>query len=340
MKDREFINRYFTNKSILLDSVTDGDTFLITGADGFIGRNIVYFIDDVFKIKGFQSSKIIAVVHNMEKGRHILGDLDNVEFIEQDVTKEFCFFKNADYIIHTSGVNDTKKCLDEPETVMAVNVWGTRNLLEYAKRSGAKSVVLISSSSVYGNTEYEGELLESERGTIAFDDIRNVYAVSKLNMEFYGGIYLKQFNLPIKIVRLFHVFGLDMPSNNLITEFINRALNNENIVIKSNGEQLRNITYIGDALEALFYVMCMGKVGQAYNIGNKNSTISIYDLVKKIQKTAVDKTFDVIVKSTQLAVPSNYLNMVPSIFKIEQLGWSPRISLDEGLSLIFSSRNN
>lgn len=325
----------YTN-TIINDCLKDGDVFLVTGADGFIGRNIVKFLKKFFIANGFTSSKITAVVHNLDKARQTLGESKYLELIFQDITKEFSLENKADYIIHAAGICDTKRCQEDPMQVMEVNVNGTKNLLEFAARTNAKGVLLISSASVYGKS-LNAVLSESDIGFIDYGNINNVYAISKLNTEFFGALYLKEYQLPIKIVRPFHLYGSEMHPDNTVAEFISCANNNRDIIIHSNGQQLRNFTYIYDAVEAMVHVMFHGEIGQVYNIGSKSSTISILDLAKKIQHAAKGKTFDIIVESSGLTVPSNYLDMVPSTLKIEQLGWSQRVDLDEGISLFFSS---
>lgn len=324
------------NNRLMKDHIKDGEVFLVTGAAGFIGRNIVRFLEQFFTANGFASSKIVAVVHDLEKARRILGESKYFEFVSQDISKEFMFEKKADYIIHAAGICDTKRCQEDPRQVMEVNVTGTNNLLHFASRTNAKCVLLISSASVYGKIP-NTVLSESDIGFIDYGNINNVYAISKLSTEFLGALYIKEYQLPIKIVRPFHLYGLEMAPDNTVAEFISCVNNNRDIIIHSSGQRLRNFTYISDAVEAMFYVMFDGEIGQAYNIGNKNSTVSILELAKEIKRAATGKTCDIIVEASGLAVPSNYVNMVPSTLKIEQLGWMPRVNLNEGLSLFFSS---
>ena len=217
---------------------------------------------------------------------------------------------------------------------MQVNVCGVKNILDYVKgQREVKSIVLISSASVYGDIDV-ASLQESHIGCIDFTNIKNVYAISKLNMEFLAAIYISCYGLPIKIVRPFHMFGPSMTSNNLMAEFLQCVKEGKDIVLYSTGREKRNFTYISDVVEAIFYVLYEGKSGECYNIGNKASTISIVGLAEKINMIAAEKAVNVKVKPADVQIPSNLIDMIPSTGKIEKLGWEPKISLEKGISLL------
>ena len=209
---------------------------------------------------------------------------------------------------------------------------GTNNLLSYAAKFNIKSFIFFSSGEVYGNSK--NSILKEEK---FFDfnplDLRAAYVEGKKVAETLCYSYFKQKKVPIKILRVFHTYGpmMNLNDGRVMMDFIKDAINERKIVIKSKGNHKRTFCYISDLIEGVLIVLLKGKNGEAYNLANKKEYCSISKLAKIISKFT--KKNNVIFKTrskkdTYLISPFN--KVYPSIDKIKQLGFNPKVNIKNG----------
>ncbi len=255
-----------------------GKSILITGATGLIGLNLI----DALMLMG--EVKVYAVGRSKEKALDRLGEYysnPDFTFIEQDVQVPFDDNIVVDYII--SGASNTHPLAYSKfpvETIM-INVKGTENVLNLARRCSA-AVILLSTVEVYGNAYGSDVFSEDYTGKLNLSNSRSCYTESKRVSEAMCQSYISEYQLDVKIVRLSRIFGPTMllSDTKAGSQFIMKAIDNEDIVLKSNGDQYFSYTYVSDAVSAILFVLLHGNVGVAYNISSKACDIHLRDFAQ------------------------------------------------------------
>jgi UDP-glucose 4-epimerase len=213
---------------------------------------------------------------------------------------------------------------------MRVNVIGTYNALEAALRTQAtlERFVDFSTSEVFGTHAFRVE--EGQVSTIgSVGEARWTYAVSKLAGEHMAHAYHDELGLPTVTVHPFNVYGPGQIGGGAIRAFIEAALAERDLTIHGDGSQIRAWTYVADMVAGV--LLCLDHphaVGQAFNIGNPRSAVTIFDLAQRI-KRLVGAPGEIVFQ------PLHYADVelrIPNVEKArEQLGWEPVVELDEGL---------
>jgi nucleoside-diphosphate-sugar epimerase len=212
---------------------------------------------------------------------------------------------------------------------MEVALQGTMNALRAAVDVGTiRRFVDFSTSEVFGS--YAFRVREADVTSLgAVGEARWTYAVSKLATEHLAHNYWKEHQLPTCSIRPFNIFGPGQVGEGAIHAFVVRALRNEPLSVHNDGDQIRAWCYIDDIVESI--LLCMTRVeaiGQAFNIGNPRSTITIYQLAHLIARLA-NSTSKVV--SVKWDYPDVELR-VPDVRKAEKLlGFKPKVELEEGL---------
>jgi nucleoside-diphosphate-sugar epimerase len=216
-----------------------------------------------------------------------------------------------------------------PVTTMRVNMLGTCNVLEAALRAGpVERVVDFSTSEVFGAYAYkvrEGDL--TALGAVG--EARWTYAVSKLATEHLAHNYFKQYGLPAVSVRPFNIYGPGQVGEGAIHRFIVQALRHEDITIHNDGSQIRAWCYVDDMVEGLLATLERPEaVGQAFNIGNPRSVVTIHNLASQIVQLSGSRSKLVFTDWNNADVELR----IPNIDKARKLlGFEPRVDLEEGL---------
>ena len=313
-------------------------TILISGANGFLPAYIVETLLLLLKKGTIKGTKILALVRNIDKAKARFENYlenDNLEFIIQDVSDPIDIECNVDFIIHAASQASPKYYGTDPVGTLSANTLGTINLLKFAQKNSIESFLYFSSSEVYGILdETKIPTKESDFGYINPTNVRSCYAESKRMGETICVSWLKQYNIPVKIVRPFHTYGpgMALDDGRVYADFIADIVNNRDIVMKSDGLAMRSFCYLADATIAFFLVLLNGSNGEAYNVGNSDCEISILNLANKLVLLFPEKGIKVITKNTQ---NMNYLKSAvsrncPDMTKINNLGWYPKTNINEG----------
>lgn len=194
----------------------------------------------------------------------------------------------ADYIIHGASNAFPGLVMAEPVETMAGNFNGMNFLLGYAREHGTKRLLYISSSEVYGKKESAEPFKEGEYGFIDLLDPRNSYSVSKRAAETLCVSYASEYGIESVIVRPGHIYGpTASPQDNRVSSaFAYSAARGEDIVMKSDGSQLRSYCYCLDCASAILKVLIKGENCHAYNISNSSSIISIKEMAQLLADSA------------------------------------------------------
>jgi len=257
--------------------------FLVTGAAGFIGSNLVEALLNMgYQVRGLDNFSI-GKKENVEE----FIDNPNYEFIEGDVRNfETCLSacEGIDYVLHQAAWGSVPRSIDMPLLYEEINIKGTLNMMEAARQSGVKKFVYASSSSVYGD-EPNLPKKEGREGNLL-----SPYALTKMANEEYGKLYTKLYGLDTYGLRYFNVFGKRQDPYGeyaaVIPKFIKQLLNDEQPTIYGDGKQSRDFTYIENVIEANLKA-CKATheaAGEVYNIayGSREYLIDIYHVLCKI----------------------------------------------------------
>lgn len=316
----------------------EGKNILITGANGFLPAYLIETILYLNEKKFIDKTNIFALVRNKEKALkrfHNYKNRKELKFIIQDVCNPINLVDDIHYIIHAASQASPKFYKKDPVGTLCPNVIGTYYLLEMARRKNVEGFLFFSSGEVYG--EVNGNKIPTKEdfyGYVNPTDIRSSYAESKRMGENMCVSWFKQYDIPTKIVRPFHTYGpgMDLSDGRVFADFVSNIVNQENIVIKSEGKAIRAFCYLADATAGFFMVLFKGKDGEAYNIGNDKGEISIINLAEKLVNLFPQYKLKVIRKERK---NSNYLESeisrnCPDISKVRSIGWEPKYSIEEG----------
>ena len=309
----------------------DHSTFLIAGGTGLIGAGLTDFLIYRNEYKN-ANIQIIVMARNEEAAKKQFGifyEKEYFRFIKHDISKEIDQeeFKdtNLDYIVHAASKADPVSFALDPVGISNANYIGTNELLKLAHKKRIKSFLYISSGEVYGifgETINEDGITENMQGTLDITSVRNSYGISKRAAENLCSCYHSQSGIDIKIARLCHTFGTTQTQNEsrVIFQFLDNAINNQAILLKSDGRQKRSYIYLSDAIRGLLYVLLKGQNGEAYNISNPDNILTIKELAG-----LVADEFNVSVKvdienNTINLVDSNIYNAVLNSSKLKKLG--------------------
>ena len=311
-------------------------TILITGGNGFLPAYIVDFLMYLNQEYLSEKCKVIALIRNLEHAQtRFRNYADNEMFIlhHQDVSNEIIIQEKIDFIIHAASPASPKYYAIDPVGVSLPNILGTKNILDLAIKNNIESLLYFSSGEVYGEVQ-DSIISENNYGYLDPLDLRSCYAESKRMAENLCVSYFHQHQVPIKIVRPFHTYGpgMKLDDGRVFADFVSNIVNNENIVLKSDGEAERVFCYLADATIGFFTILLHGTSGEAYNLANPKEKISIRKLAELLVTLFPDKKLTV---KYDFERDDNYMkskveSITPDITKIERLGWEPITSTKNG----------
>lgn len=319
-------------------NLLEGKTIIITGGAGFLGQYMVNTLAYLNRHYLQKTCKVISVdnyiVTNKKNLFKKIKEKD-IKYIKHDVTKPFTIHGKVDYIIHAAGIAAPVFYQKYPLKTIDVAVGGTRNMLELARKKRVKSFLFFSSSEIYGNPALEAiPTKETYKGNVSCIGPRACYDESKRMGETLCFTYYHWYNIPIKIVRPFNIFGpgMNLKDYRVIPNFLNNALSSKPLPVHVSGKQTRTFSYISDAVTAFFKVLLSDKNGEVYNVGNDQNEINMNQLAQ-----IINKIFDNKLKINNIEYPKKYpadepQRRCPDLTKIKKdLGYKTKIDLESGL---------
>jgi len=312
-------------------TINDGSV-LVTGGSGLIGSCI---IDLLMLSNSFgRHFEVYALGRNKKKLQERFKSFlvsDHLHFVEQDVMKPFDDSITYDYIIHGASNADPRNYALYPAETMLINIEGAKNVLNYCKDHRNTRALLMSTFEVYGNASKD-IYAESDCGIVDLNMLRSCYPESKRCMEVLTRCYTDEYGVNAVIGRLSSIYGPTMAKDDskAHAQFIRNGLNGENIVLKSKGEQRRTYCYVIDAVTGLLCVLAKGERGEAYNISNEQSVVSIAEVAQTVADITGTKVIMQLPDEIERKGYSNPQNCILDNKKLRMLGWSGHYNLLEG----------
>lgn len=312
---------------------------LITGSNGLIGS---FFIDTLMYLNRHNELNCHIYAIGLRKVNTRFSDYAKDKlftYISHDVNLPLKIKNKANFIIHLASNTHPVLYATHPISTIATNVIGTKNMLDYAIKCNSERFLFASSNEIYGENKGDVELFdENYCGYINSNTLRAGYPESKRCGEALCQAYIEEKKLDAVIARFTRTYWPTMLQNDskAISQFILKALNNEDIVLKSKGTQYYSFTYVYDAVYGLFTVLLNGLCGEAYNISNIKSDITLADLAKTIA--------DIVDKKVVFEIPNNIENKWFSKAtkarldskKIENIGYRPVYDIKMGIERTIS----
>ena len=300
---------------------------LITGGAGFIGSELIDYLLE-------NTNNSVICMDNFQSGSksNLSNAINNPRFdlIRHDVCEPIRL--EVDRIWHLACVASPNRYQNNPIATTKTNVLGTMNMLGLAKRCGAR-MLFTSTSEVYGDPEISPQP-ESYLGNVNNIGVRSCYDEGKRLAESLCFDYLRIHNVDVKVARIFNTYGprLRTDDGRVISNFINQSINGEPLTIYGDGSQTRSFCYIDDLIHGLNLLMNSSCVGPI-NLGNPEE-ISINYLAELVSELS-NKTLKVVYRELPNDDPHR---RCPDISRaIEELHWSPKVSLRDGLSFTIRS---
>jgi len=301
-------------------------TVLVTGGAGFLGSWMCEVLVN-------QGARVICL-DNLSSGleaniSHLLAS-GNFEFTRQDITEPLRFDRKIDLVLHLASRASPFEFEKFPLEILKANTLGTLNALEIARQHTAK-FLFTSTSETYGNPSVV-PTPETYYGNVNAIGVRGCYDESKRCGEAYVMAYRKQYDLDIRIARIFNTYGPRMRADGIygrvIPRFISQALSGEPITVFGNGKQTRSFCYVTDQVEGLIRLAFSDKArGRVVNIGNSEeiTVIDLANIIKNLTDSSSEITFSPL-------PPDDPVRRCPDITKAREiLGWMPNVKLEEGL---------
>jgi UDP-glucuronate decarboxylase len=314
-----------------------GARVLITGATGFLPAYLVEMLLALNRGVLARPVRVTGLVRDAAAAEARFGEAaraGELELLVQDVATPVAEARRFDYIVHAASQASPRYYQTDPVGTLAANVFGTRNLLETARRGETRGFLFFSSGDVYGvSTDANRTIGEKDYGYLDCTDVRSCYGESKRMGETMCVSWAHQYGVPARIVRPFHTYGpgMRLDDGRVFADFVRDILGGGPLVLHSDGSARRCFCYLADATEAFFRVLLAGAPGQAYNVANAAAEESIAGLAERLARQfgiGVERR----VRTGGSYVPSPIPFTRPSTEKIEALGWRARTGIEEGFA--------
>ncbi len=300
--------------------MNNNQKMLISGGNGFLGSHLVdKAISEGFSVVVVDDMSTMSKVNIPPEAKLIKERIENIQISEK-----------FDYYIHLAARPSPEDYITHPVETMLSNSLGTFKMLELARKDKAR-FVYTSSSETYGDAEII-PTSESYYGRVNFTGIRSCYDESKRYSEALAMSFLRQYDVDIRIERPFNVYGPrirpDGQYGRVIPRFIMQALTNSDITIHGDGNQTRSFLYITDWINATWDIIMRDDLkGEIFNIGStKEYTINkLAEIVKRI----TGSSSRIVHLESRADDPRRRSADITKA--INKLGWSPKVSLEEGL---------
>jgi dTDP-glucose 4,6-dehydratase len=295
---------------------------LISGAAGFIGSHLC----DRLLATGHTVVGLDNLITGSRRNTAHLQGHPQFKLIENDVTREVAAPGRFDHVWHLASLASPKEYLAHPIETLDSGSSGTRNMLEIARRDGAR-FLLSSTSECYGDP-LEHPQVETYWGNVNPVGMRSCYDESKRYAEALTMAYHRTHGVRTNIARIFNTYGprMALDDGRVVPAFLDQALRGKPLTIFGDGSQTRSFCYVSDLVDGLIR-LSESEERYPVNLGNP-SELTILEFAERI-RALMDAKLDVVFEPLPEDDPRQRR---PDISKAKRvLGWEPKVSLEEGL---------
>ncbi len=319
-----------------------GKTILITGGTGLIGS----FLIDVLATAEL-GCNVLMLGRSEEKAKarfEEYWDRKWLKFAKWDASepritqielKGTDGVANIDYVLHLASNTHPVAYANDPVSTIVMNVSAAKELLDLAVAKRTTRFVYASSVEIYGQNRGDVEKFSEDYcGYIDCNTLRAGYPESKRCGEALCQAYVKQYGLDVVIPRLARVYGPTLlpTDTKALSQFLRNALAGEDIVLKSEGRQFFSYLHVADAVSGILTVMLRGGRGEAYNVADERSDITLCDLAALIAREAGSKVVFQLPDGVESAGFSPAMRARMDSAKLRALGWSAQYDIERGVA--------
>ena len=305
-----------------------GRSVLVTGAGGFIGSHLVEAL-------WMEGARVRALVHYNAQGstgnlRYLAREaVQGVEIVAGDIRDPFAVraqMRGMDSVFHLAALIGIPYSYVAPASYVETNISGTLNVLEAARVEGCDRIVVTSTSETYGTAQYTP--IDEAHPLVG----QSPYSASKIGADQLAISYHRAFELPVRIVRPFNTFGPRQSERAIIPTIISQALHGDGVVHLGSLDPKRDLTFVRDTVSGF---LLLGEtpeaVGRATNLGMGEAR-SVREVVDAVG-TALGRTLDVRLEPMRVRPAQSEVQLLcADASKARSLGWSPRVSFEEGIA--------
>jgi dTDP-glucose 4,6-dehydratase/UDP-glucuronate decarboxylase len=322
-----------------------GSTVLISGASGFLMSYIVETLLAWNATEAGPPCRVLAL-DNFKTGRpdrlaHLDGRAD-LSIVRHDVSHPLQLDEPVHWIVHGASIASPTVYRQFPLETITANVDGTRHLLDLAQRCGARGMIVMSTSEIYGDPDPRSiPTPEDYRGYVSCTGPRACYDESKRMAETLAVTYHRLFGTRIKLIRPFNVYGpgLRLDDRRVLPDFLTCLLENRPIELLSDGAPTRSFCYVTDAIALMLRTLASDFAGDAINVGNDEVEISMLDLARTVSQAGAAvlarSPIEVIHAHSGDAdyLTDNPQRRCPDLTRARTLfpDWRPQVRLEEGI---------
>ncbi|MEW6006735.1 MAG: NAD-dependent epimerase/dehydratase family protein [bacterium] len=284
---------------------------LVTGGSGFIGSHVVDKLRD--KGVGVRVYDMVMPTYR-EDIEYYQGSILDLEALGMAMS-------GIDVVFHLAAVANVKDVFENPHYSEAINVRGTINVLEAARRGRVKRVIYGSTTWIY--SEAIEQMVDEKTPILAPS---HLYTATKISGEYYSTAYSRLYNLETTILRYGIPYGPRARDEAVIPIFVGKALREEPLTIAGDGSQFRKFVYVEDLAEGNVLALKSIAKNKIYNLDGKEK-VTIKQIAETIQKIMGNVKIEYIP-----ARPGDFSGKeVSSELAKEELGWEPKVNFEEGV---------
>ena len=301
----------------------------VTGAAGFIGGHLAEALlregHEVCGLDDFSSGKRehAALLSTYAGFRMIEGSIADPKAVQQALA-------GAKWVFHLAAIPSVPLSMAEPERTNAVNVGGTVNVLQMARKAGVERVVLACSCAAYGDGP------EQPKREDVIPRPMSPYAAQKIACELYAQTYTRAYGLPCVALRFFNVYGPRQDPKSeyaaAIPRFTTRLLARQRPIVFGDGLQTRDFVHVSDVVRAnLLAATSPAAPGEVINVASGRSS-SLVELIATLKRVIGPSAAHLEIEH-QAARAGDLRESSADISKARAvLGYEPRVQLQDGLA--------
>lgn len=299
---------------------------LVTGGSGFIGSNFIRLYLKEYPDCAITNLDKLTYAGNPENLREFEGH-PRYRFVRGDIgdpaVVQSLMRDGVDVVVHFAAESHVDRSIHDPAVFLDTNILGTHNLLKCARETSVSLFVQVSTDEVYGSLGASGKFSE-----LSPVQPNSPYAASKAGADLVCRSFFETYSFPVIVTRCGNNYGPYQFPEKLIPLFVTNLMDNLPVPIYGDGLNVRDWIHVEDHCRAIDLVLRKGKPGEVYNIGSKQemNNLQITEILfKQLQKPDSLKKFvkDRLGHDRRYAIDPTKLE--------EQLGWSPRLSFEQGI---------